>query len=172
MIIKKELLFTVDEENNPITPMPRDKVHAEGMWHRTSHVWVYSQDKQILCQKRSLLKDSSPGLWEPFFGGHVAPDREYLEVAIQELKEELGISATKEDLKLFEVFKNFKEKEFEAIFGYTWNGNVSALVLEKEEVDEIAWRTYPELQKICKAKDPKWTHIVYEQKVIDWIVGL
>lgn len=34
MINKDELLFVVDENNNPVEPKPRKKVHTKGYWHR------------------------------------------------------------------------------------------------------------------------------------------
>src|SRR5690606_7116726 len=91
MLNAKELLFTVDSQNNTIDSQPRDLVHAEGIWHRTAHVWIVNKNYEILCQQRSLLKDSNPGLWEPFFGGHLPPDTSYEKGAMDELREELGI---------------------------------------------------------------------------------
>lgn len=101
MIKKDELLFTVDEFNNPVEPMPRNEVHSKGIWHRTTQIWIINDRKQILCQRRSLLKDSNPGKWEAFWGGHLAPNQEYVDCALQELREELGISVSKSDLNFF-----------------------------------------------------------------------
>ena len=105
MIDPKELLFTVDDENNPIQPEARDLVHSKGIWHRTSHIWIVNDDGAVLCQQRSLSKDSNPGLWEPFFGGHLPPNTSYEQGAVDELKEELGISINKSDLALFSIYK-------------------------------------------------------------------
>ncbi|HXS15141.1 MAG TPA: NUDIX domain-containing protein, partial [Candidatus Saccharimonadales bacterium] len=85
MIKKDELLFTVDENNLLQEPKPRNEVHANGYWHRTAHIWIFNDKKEILCQKRSLLKDMNPGKWEPFFGGHMAPQEEYIDNALLEL---------------------------------------------------------------------------------------
>lgn len=72
MINSEELLFCVDDNNNPIEPLPRKFVHANSVWHRVSHIYVVNtQNKQILCQQRSLKKDALPGIQEAYFGGHV-----------------------------------------------------------------------------------------------------
>jgi isopentenyl-diphosphate Delta-isomerase len=118
VINKDEMLFVVDKNNNPLEPKPRSEVHSKGYWHRTAHVWILNFKNQLLCQKRSLLKDSNPGFWEPFFGGHLAPGVEYLDGAIEELNEELGLNIKKDQLKLFKIYKEQGDKpsEFQGVF--------------------------------------------------------
>lgn len=116
MINNEELLFCVDENNNPIDPKPRNLVHATGIWHRTSHIWIVNDKKEILCQRRSLLKDKAPGLWEGFFGGHIPPQVSYLDHALTELEEEVGLKVSKQDLKEVFVYKLDRGCEFVGVF--------------------------------------------------------
>ena len=44
----------------------------------------------MLFQRRSLRKDSSPGLWDVACSGHVDGEETYAEAAVRELGEELG----------------------------------------------------------------------------------
>jgi isopentenyldiphosphate isomerase len=164
MINTDELLFVVDESNNPIEPKPRKQVHSEGFWHRTAHIWVINSGEQILCQKRSMLKDSNPGKWEAFFGGHMAPGEEYKDNAIIELKEELGISVDKEDLQFFEIFKHERAHEFQAVYYINWNGDINTLKLEKEEVDQVKLFSLEEIYKtIVEEQNKNWTITGYEK---------
>lgn len=38
----------------------RSLVHRDGDWHRSTHIWVLSNDGRLLVQKRSSLKDTFP----------------------------------------------------------------------------------------------------------------
>lgn len=170
MIIKKELLFTVDEFNDPIKPMPRDIVHRNGIWHRTNQIWIINDKKQVLCQRRSLLKDMNPGKWEALFGGHVLAGQESTDNAINELKEELGIEATQEDLHFFTIYKSEQHKEFESIYYFIWYGNTEDVHLEQEEVDQVKWFTIDELIEILvEKKDPSWSAFGYEDKLLSFL---
>lgn len=169
MINPEELLFVVDESNNPIQPKIRKEVHANGYWHRVSHIWIINSQKQILCQKRSKLKDVNPGKWEAHFGGHVASQEEYIDNAVKETKEEAGIERKKEDMIFVKVFKYARDKEFQGIFYTTWDGDIRSLTLEKEEVERVAWLNIPELEKIFKEIDASWVHHGYEKELLGTI---
>lgn len=84
MLDNQELVFTVNENNQPLKPELRSIAHKNGLWHRTTGIWVINNKKQILCQKRSLKKDILPGYWEAFFGGHLAPDEDFKHNAANE----------------------------------------------------------------------------------------
>ena len=81
MINNQKLLFVVDKNNKPLKPEKRSLAHKNGLWHRTSGVWIITKNKRILCQKRSLKKDIKPGMREAFFGGHLSPKEEYRQSA-------------------------------------------------------------------------------------------
>ncbi len=170
MINNDELLFVVDENNTPIDPKPRKEVHAKGYWHRTSQVWIINNKKEILCQQRSLLKDTSPGNWDPYHGGHFGPGISYEDGAITELKEELKIHAKKEDLKLFKIHKSHTHIEFQAAFVYIWNGNIKKITFEKDEVEQIKWYSIPEIRRLAlEERGNKWSNIEYLEEILDWL---
>lgn len=171
MIKNDELLLVVDENNIPIDPKPRHEVHKSGYWHRTSHIWIINTQYQILCQKRSLLKDSNPGKWEPFFGGHISPNEEYFDVAIRELNEEIGLKIDREeDLKLFKIYKNELGKEFQALYFTIWNGDINTLTLEMEEIDQVKWFSIHDIsEKLIKNIDPVWSVMGYEKELLAYI---
>ena len=81
----------------------RSLVHRDGDLHGTSHVWLirYRGDRQsadVLLQKRSRNKDSFPGSYDISSAGHIPSRVDFLDSALRELEEELGIRAKAEEL--------------------------------------------------------------------------
>ena len=97
-----ELFDIIDENGNPTGKIvERSIAHAEGIPHRTAHIWIIrrrNEKTEILLQKRSRNKDSFPGKFDTSSAGHIQAGDEPMESALRELKEELGISATPEQL--------------------------------------------------------------------------
>ncbi len=173
MIDKKELITVVDETNKPVGAKPRDEVHSKGLWHRNSHVWVINSNDEILCQRRSLKKDSNPGLWEPFFGGHPRPGQDYIKVATREVKEELGLKVKESDFVLFKIYKDTRHKEFQSIYKLHWDAEVSKINFDKEEVEELRWVPISQIKDtIVFKKDTHWTVIGYEKEVLNWLTEM
>ncbi|OGE73649.1 MAG: hypothetical protein A3I07_03970 [Candidatus Doudnabacteria bacterium RIFCSPLOWO2_02_FULL_42_9] len=162
MINNQELIFAVDENNQPIESVVREKAHAEGIWHRGTDIIVMNDKNEILCNKRSMLKVHSPGCWDPAFGGHCLAGQDILENARQELFEESGLNAKPEDLEFVETIKwdNGLNKEFRYVYVYRWEGDLKDLKLEKEEVDEVKWM---DLKNVAANKNNKaeWSPMPY-----------
>lgn len=154
MINSQELLFTVDENNTPIEPVERSRAHVEGIWHRTTDIAVVNSKNEILCHKRSLLKDTGPGNWDVCFGGHTLVGVDSQIAAAVELKEESGLVASEEELKYIAtikyVSKSGKNNEFRYLYIYKWDGELESLELEKDEIDEVRWVG---LEEIIKNRD-------------------
>jgi isopentenyldiphosphate isomerase len=165
MINPDELLFTVDEDNNPIEPKPRDFVHRNGYWHRTSHVWIINDQKQILCQQRSMLKEQAAGCWDPFFAGHLQPEMTNLDCAIAELEEEIGLIVPASQLKELFTFKRDNGKEFQTVYKFIWNNDLSILKLEKDEVDQVRWYSLDDIKRKYILNPEIWRIMGYEQKL-------
>lgn len=175
MIDKQELLFVVDENNQPIEPQKRSDAHKNGLWHRTSGIWIINGNKQILCQKRSLKKDTKPGMWEAFFGGHLAPGEEYKENAAKEVKEELGVSVNLNELIPYKVFKSDKptHKEFQHVFTLILESSQNNFNFEKEEIDQLSWKDIEEIKTILlDKKDSHWVQKPWDEEVLNWLLIL
>ena len=175
MINKNELLFVVDENNKAQKSLPRYLVHQNNFWHRTTAIWVVNNKKQILCQKRSLQKDTKPGFWECFFGGHIGPHESYLDNAINELSQELGIFVQKQDLLPYNVLKSDKSthKEFQYIYIYKLNREDTYFSYEKEEIDQLKWIDIKTIKKyLLKENKPDWVHKPWDKKILLWIENL
>ena len=71
--------------------------------HRTSHVWLVRRKNgvlEVLLQKRSDEKDSFPGCYDISSAGHIPAGQGFVDSALRELKEELGVTAQPQDLFL------------------------------------------------------------------------
>ena len=88
-----ELFDVVDENNEVIGQEKRAVVHATDLRHRAMHLFAYNKRGDLFLQKRSLLKDSCPGLWDSSAAGHLDVGESYEACAVRELDEELGVSA-------------------------------------------------------------------------------
>lgn len=164
-----ELLDLLDE-NGELSGQVRERtlVHLNGDWHRTSHVWVVRRrgdgGHDLLLQKRSRGKDSFGGCYDISSAGHIPVGQDYLESALRELKEELGIAAEPEDLRLVGVHDGryegefhgriFKNHEKSHVFAYEKPVEIEKLKLQKEEVESVKWMRIEDVLAAVKAHDP------------------
>lgn len=164
----EEIFDIVDDNNNLIgIQKSRSVVHSERKdWHRTTHIWIVNDAKEILCQKRSLKKDANPGMWQSFFGGHVKAGESYEQAAMSELKDEIGISISASALKSIYIEKYEPEKHFSWISVLKWNGNAQDLKFNDGEVSEVKWIPLEQLKKLMAAGEfPGRIH----QRILDFI---
>ncbi len=151
-------LLELRREDGSKTGIVRERsfVHRAGDLHGTSHVWIVRPSEvgsfELLLQKRSLGKDSYPGCYDISAAGHIPAGSDYLECALRELEEELGLKAKPQDLQ--EAFlhygyaeaefygKPFKNSEISMVYLYSQPVDISELKLQKEEVEEVCWMEY------------------------------
>lgn len=88
----EEWFDVVNERDEVVRRATRREVHATGLWHRAVHILVFDAAGRVFLQKRSMLKDLSPGLWDSSCSGHVDAGEDYDTAAVRELGEEIGIS--------------------------------------------------------------------------------
>ncbi|MBQ6594843.1 MAG: aldo/keto reductase [Clostridia bacterium] len=155
-----EYFDIIDENGHPTGKViSREEAHTRGVLHRTAHVWVVREEKgrtQILLQKRSLRKDSFPGLYDTSSAGHIPAGSEPLPSALRELREELGIAAEADQLDYAGAFRVRYEKEFhgrlfrdnELAWVYVLRRpvDIDQLVLQTTEVDKVDWF---DLEEVC-----------------------
>mgnify|MGYP001627545761 CR=1 FL=1 len=87
----EEWFDVVNERDEVVRQAPRREVHANGWWHRAVHVLVFDRGGRVFLQKRSMLKDLSPGLWDSSCSGHLDAGEDYDAAALRELGEEIGV---------------------------------------------------------------------------------
>ena len=148
-----EMLDIVDENGIPTgRSVPRTVAHAEGLRHRTSHVWIVRRKAgrvQVLLQMRCAAKDSYPGCYDISSAGHIPAGAEFVGSALRELQEELGVTAAPADLHecglrrfRFEAAfhgKPFKDNQVSKVFCLWLDREAEDFAVQKSEIDYVKW---------------------------------
>lgn len=83
----------------------KSEIHANGYYHNTAHIWLYTKNKEILLAQRAASKSICPLLWDVSVAGHVDTGELIIQAAIREVKEEIGLDLLSNQLKKIGVFK-------------------------------------------------------------------
>lgn len=86
-----ELVEWIDDDRRVIAVVPRWRMRAENLLHRSVGIVVFSSDGRLLVHRRADTKDLRPGWWDLMAGGVVAAGEDDRSAASRELAEELGI---------------------------------------------------------------------------------
>ena len=108
-------------------------------------VYVYNNQGQYLIQKVAPRK----GNYYSTTAGHVkSGERDFALAMLREMKEEIGLSATKSELKLVKI----RRYDYKFTLLYMLKSNVPAemLRLQKEEVDSVMWMSHEDIELLCK----------------------
>ena len=155
---QQELLAEVDKENNVIGSIPRGEAHkSPDKIYRTIAVFVSRDDGKYLWQKRSETKDLYPGCWDFSVGGHVNYGQSYIDTAVRELKEELGLDVNDTELDFKgEILVNLPQSnEFFHVFSYKLKEEDN-LKYEEEEISDTQWLTLEEVKQSIESRNVKW----------------
>jgi isopentenyl-diphosphate delta-isomerase len=101
--MSEEIFDVVNERDEVIGRKPRSHVHRDGDKHRAVHVLVFNAQGQVFLQKRSMSKDTFPGVWDSSASGHLDCGEDYDACALRELREEIGLELTKTPRRLFKI---------------------------------------------------------------------
>ncbi len=123
----------------------KSTAHKEGLYHATVHVWVYTSDRKVLLQQRGFNKETYPGYWDVSVAGHIHAGESIEKAAIREVKEEIGLNITIDQLEKITVKKGERihangivDREFYHIFLLKLTVPFSFLKKQNEEVESIA----------------------------------
>ncbi len=159
-----ELIEIVDRDGNFTGQIiDKEEAHDKNLLHNEVAVFIINDKKQVLLQKRSANKRFNPNKWA-LCAGHVDAGESLETAALRELKEEVGIDITINDLK------PFAEREFTirdsnshiTYFYYTKsNLNEKDFIIQKEELSEVKWFDIDEVIDMIKKND---NSIVFDEK--------
>jgi isopentenyldiphosphate isomerase len=169
-----EILQVFDEYGAPTQALPRAIVKAEPRqhWHGVANIWLINQRGEILVTKRSSILKSKPNLWQSYIGGHLKAGQSFLEAAIAESQEEVGL--TIDPGKLFLVSKVSSPKylcHFESYI-YPFDGEITDLVFNDGEIAAARWLTLDAYLKENSEKPDEWCnsiHPEHETVIRAWI---
>jgi isopentenyl-diphosphate delta-isomerase len=133
----EEWFDVVNERDEVIGRELRRNVHARGLWHRAVHVLVFDRAGRVFLQKRSMLKDLSPGLWDSSCSGHLDSGEDYDVAAVRELGEEIGVAVAKTPERWFRI-EACLETGWEFVWVYRL-AHEGPFVLHPEEIETGEW---------------------------------
>lgn len=152
-----EVFDVVDDRDAVIGQATRKEVHARRLWHRAVHALVVGPDGRVFLQKRSMLKDTSPGCWDSSCSGHVDSGESYETAVVRELAEEIGLTVIPEHglRALFKVEAR-KETGWEFVWVYRLESE-GPFTLHPAEVADGAWFTVEEIARGIAERPDEFT---------------
>lgn len=158
-IIKMEYIDILDKKGNPTgEAKSRKEVHENGYWHRAVHIWIINSKNELLVQKRSPKKINNPNRWDISSAGHVESGGNPTDTALRELNEELGLKITADELEHVFTVKYqsilnegaYINNEFDEVFLVLMDLDLSKINIQQEELTEVKFIHYKELEKNIK----------------------
>ena len=157
-----ELLDVIDKNNIVVRQALKSAVHEQGLLHRMSAVLLKRADGRYLIPTASNLKADAGGLFHST-AGHVDAGESYLDAAVRELQEEVGIVLPKDKLTSLGSYwiekdypsRNRKEHGRFEIFEGPYSGEKITL---NEEQTNAQWFNKEELRDIERTAPEKLSY--------------
>ncbi|WP_375237975.1 NUDIX domain-containing protein [Aurantibacter sp.] len=156
--MKEEVIdiLTKNGETTGETALKSD-IHKKGYYHNTAHVWLFTNNGEILLQQRSKSKLIYPLLWDVSVAGHIDAGETINEGTLREMKEEIGLILNEDSLTKIGVFDCFKsydngiiDNEFHHTFIAELNTCIHKLTPQKEEVEALKLVSIKEFEFLLK----------------------
>ncbi len=145
-----EWFDVVNERDEPVGRALRRDVHARNLLHRAVHILVFDEHGRLFLQKRSMTKDTSPGLWNSSCSGHLDAGEDYDPAAVRELQEELGLTVAEPPQRWFRI-EACAETGWEFCWIYRLRSG-GPFVLHPEEIEGGDWLSPEEVTARIAAK--------------------
>ena len=168
-----EFIDVLDEHGNK-TGIVRNKglVYKNGDWHKTVHIWLINDKNELLIQKRSASKETFPNLWAISIAGHVQADEDSKEAALREIKEEIDIEISEEDLiYMFSIRRNQEYNGgmlhvLDDVYLLRHNLDVQITNIQEEELSNIRFINYKELERNLIEQNPSFVPYTQEHELL------
>lgn len=151
---QKEEFIVVDRDDKVLGFRSRyDCHHDKSLIHRAVNLLIFDDQGRVLLQKRSMSKDTSPGLWSTSVSGHVAKGEDYAQAIHRETREELGVDISVVQAQKF-IHEFPYETEMEVLFTAESNGPFHPNL---EEIDRIEFISKNDLPRKLLSKEIELT---------------
>ena len=139
----------------------KSEIHRKGLFHSTVHVWIFTNEGNILIQKRSKKKELNPGVWDVSVAGHIKFNENIKKAAKRETLEETGININTKDLLKIGVYRSINihptaiDKEFFHTYILKIDKNSINLDFKNNEVDDLKFISIEEMESLIKEENNK-----------------
>ncbi|MFI9787192.1 NUDIX hydrolase [Kitasatospora sp. NPDC051984] len=132
-----ELVDVVDEHDRVLRTAPRSEVYRDNLLHRCVFVLVRDPQGRIFTHRRTDTKAFAPGAHDCFVGGVVGAGESYLDAAVREAEEELGVTGIRtRPLFRFRYTDGERFSWWSDVHEADWDGPVDP------QAEEVAWYTW------------------------------
>ena len=167
----EEYITVIDRNRNPIGVKSRSQIHTDGDWHETFQCWFIERIKDevyIHLQLRSHTKKDFPSLYDITAAGHLLSG-ETPEDGVREIKEELGVDVSYEELHYINAIENeislsqFIDNEIALVYLY----EIKKKLLYKFMDQEVEGIIRVKLADFIKLVNEEKSITIYEQYSVD-----
>ncbi|GIF17375.1 isopentenyldiphosphate isomerase [Actinoplanes tereljensis] len=123
----------VNEEDEVVGQATKEEVAARSLICRVSFIMLANDRGELLLHQRAATKKTYPHYWSGAAAGHLDAGESYLECALRETKEEIGITV---DLEEIGRFYSAPDREMVGVFLGHFN-NLDDLTIEPLEVEKV-----------------------------------
>ena len=154
-----ELLDIVTKQGQPTGKTAlKSEAHAKGLYHNTIHLWLYTSRGEILLQQRSHKKIIFPLLWDVSVAGHIDAGETFIEAALRETEEEIGLKLAPNNLQHIGTFLHetsyadgkIQDNEFHQVYIAKLNVSLKVLVKQESEVEALKLVTLEDFEDLLK----------------------
>ena len=159
-----EYLDLYDENRNPIGEKvlrSKDRKKEKGKYINIVIVFIENSEGKFLIQMTSKRKGSIFATT----GGHVKSGYTFDEAIVEEIKEELGLDVSIEELEL--VCTEKKEYVFQDTYYLKKDIDINSLTLQESEVEYVLWLSVEEIKELIKESKFREGNIEAFERVIN-----
>ena len=144
----EELIAIVNDDDVVVGKGSRKHIHSSGKLHRETSVLIVNLKNEILVQERM-----DNGKLDYSASGHFPYDENYLDAAVREVREELGLKIDKSKfIKISKHRIDYSGKSINNRFITLWEVKGSFMIedmrIDSSEVKSLKYYSIPELKKI------------------------
>ena len=145
-----ELVDLYDGQKELTNETVDKKAVPDGKFRLSVHVWITNDKGELLVQQRLATAHKFPNMWA-VTGGSVKAGETSLDGVLRELSEELGINASKEEMKFIASYRRIKD--YVDVWVLNKNINIDDIVMQEDEVQDVKWVTLEEFENMLNNKE-------------------
>ncbi|MEV6344692.1 NUDIX domain-containing protein [Actinoplanes sp. NPDC051851] len=123
----------VNERDEVIRQAGKEEIQEQGLICRVAFIMLVNDEGELLLHQRAATKRSYPLYWSGAAAGHLNAGESYLECAIRETKEEIGLT-----VDLTEIGRFYSEPDREMVGVFLGRcDDLEDLTVEPMEVEKV-----------------------------------
>ena len=164
----EEQFDVINEQDEVIGQAARTLVHAQGLWHRGVHIFLFTPDGKLLVQQRSADRKQYALLWDCSVSEHVKAGEDYVTAAQRGLWEELGLrEVTLTPRVRFRLNYGSNDNEISVLF--TGTAAPSRVRFDPVEIARVDTLSMPELLERAGRDDADFCYWFIQ--LLNWYAG-